>query len=135
MIPAKISEYFGESIVVDCAATGKPTPVLTWYKDGVELSSSNGLAITNTTNGSYAQRTLTISSLIDADEGIYKCIATNELPNGTVTQSSLFELDVIGCKSVNVAFIIIMWSGSMHDYPCMYVPKRKSSNILCCNNV
>ena len=81
-----------------CAATGKPTPVLTWYKDSVELTSSNGLTITDTTNGSYAQRILTISSLIEADEGIYKCIATNKLPNGTVTQSSSFELDVIACK-------------------------------------
>ena len=99
MIPRKISKYSGESVMVDCAATGRPTPVLTWYKDGVELTSSNGFNITNITNGSYAQRILTISSLeTKADEGTYECIATNKLPNGTVTQSSSFELDVVECK-------------------------------------
>ena len=86
--------------MVDCAATGNPTPILTWYKDGTELTSSNGLIITNTTNGRYAQRILIISSLTEADEGVYKCIATNTLPNGPATQSSSFELDVIGCKNV-----------------------------------
>lgn len=84
--------------MVDCAATGKPTPVLTWYKDDVELTSSNGLSITNTTNGSYVQRILTISSLVEADDGVYRCTASNMLPNGTVTHSSPFELDVVGCK-------------------------------------
>ena len=89
-------------MVVECAATGRPTPTITWYKDSVELTSSNGLTIINTTNGSYAQSILTISSVIKADEGIYKCIAINELPvpNGTVTQSSSLELDVIECKGL-----------------------------------
>ena len=98
MIPRKISKYSDESVVVNCAATGRPTPVLTWYKDGVELTSSNGLTITNIANETYAQRILTIVSLVEADEGIYECIATNKLPNGTVTQSSSFELDVAECK-------------------------------------
>ena len=101
MIPRKISKYYSESVVVDCAATGRPTPVLTWYKDGVEQTSSNGLTITDITNGTYVQRILTISYLVEADEGTYECIATNMLPNGTVTQSSSFELDVLERKLLN----------------------------------
>ena len=81
--------------MVDCAATGNPTPILTWYKNGIELlTSSNGLIITNTTNGRYAQRILIIPSLTVGDEGAYKCVATN----GLTTQSSSLDLDVIGCK-------------------------------------
>ena len=106
IFPKEILKYNGEPFMIDCSATGRPTPVLTWYRDGAELSSSDGLTIINTTNGSYAQKILTISSVIEADEGIYKCIAINELPNGTVTQSSSFQLDVIKCKLLCMYILI-----------------------------
>ena len=98
--PKDISECSNKFVAVECAATGKPTPTLTWYRNGIELTSSKDLTITNTTNGSYAHSILTISSLIEADEGIYECIATNKLPNGTITQSSSFKLDVVKCKQM-----------------------------------
>ena len=93
-----------------------------WYKDGVELTSSNHLTITNTTNGSYVQRILTISSLIEADEGIYKCIATNKLPNGTATQSSSLKLEVVNIKCMLKAHIHV----HVHEFYIHYIKHTNS---------
>ena len=102
VIPNEVSENFGSSITIDCSASGKPTPSLIWYKDGVELTSSGRITITNTTiNSTHVQSVLVISSLMDEDEATYKCTGTNTLPNGTVSHSISFTLNVAGCKLSN----------------------------------
>ena len=99
VIPNEVSKSFGSSITIDCSAFGKPTPSLTWYKDGVELTSTGRITITNTTtNSTHVQSILVITSLMDGDEATYKCIGTNTLPNGIATQSISFTLNVAGSK-------------------------------------
>ncbi|CAK8689460.1 unnamed protein product [Clavelina lepadiformis] len=57
-----------------CSATGVPPPSLKWYKDGIQITSSNRFTITSDENGS----TMQIEDVKQADGGMYQCVATNK---------------------------------------------------------
>ena len=96
-IPEKLSTIVGDSASIECSASGRPLPSLSWYKDGVQLNTSERISITsNAVNSTHIDSVLTVSSVTHDDEAVYTCTATNILPNGTVTHSSSFTLDV--CK-------------------------------------
>ena len=98
-LPSLISEYYGATVTVNCYAVGKPQPTITWYKDDVILSSNGGIQVTQSIVNSTTISILTITSLTNSNEGMYKCSGSNTLPNGTVTHSSSFTLEVVGSKS------------------------------------
>ena len=101
-LPSTISKNFGESLVLPCNVSGKPSPVVSWSKDGSLLTQSSSLQIQTVVvdgNNYTLTSTLTLSSVTDSDEGTYTCTGSNILPNGTVIHSSSFLLDVTGCKS------------------------------------
>ena len=77
-----------ESITFDCSATGVPEPVISWFRDGEELSGDR-VMINNATSEDYMRtsdretvrrvnRTLVLANAIDADSGMYTCNATND---------------------------------------------------------
>ena len=106
---SSISEYYGATLTVNCNAVGKPQPTITWYKDGIILSSTGDIQLTQSiVNSTIVKTVLYITSLTISNEGIYKCSGSNTLPNGTVTHSSSFTLVVTGSKLFNNIFINFM---------------------------
>ena len=81
----------GTTICIDCSLIeGYPVPTVTWTKNGVELSSEGRVT--------YADNNaLCISAVGSADEGIYRCTATNTLGyayfEGTVRVSTCGTLN------------------------------------------
>ena len=77
--------------VLNCTATGEPTPQFTWTKvfpngTTVELSDSmSNIAISTTTSGENITSTLTINTTNAFDTANYSCTAGNMF--GSVTSS------------------------------------------------
>lgn len=73
--PSNVTAY--RSTILPCAASGTPTPIITWFRDGSLLDVTADPALTITDEG------LDISGLQDAGgeelEGEYHCLATNQL--------------------------------------------------------
>jgi len=67
-------------------ATGIPRPTATWIKDGVALSASDRVVITEE-GDTYR---LEVKDLVMADSGVYKCKITNRL--GEVSQEAKLDL-------------------------------------------
>ncbi|XP_037958472.1 neurotrimin [Teleopsis dalmanni] len=69
-------EREGSNVTLKCAATGSPTPTITWRREGGEpIPMPNGSEVISY-NGSY----LTISKVNRLNMGAYLCIASNGIP-------------------------------------------------------
>ena len=66
--PAKILAGVGETLTLNCSATGDPQPVVSWKKQGGQLPVGRSQQI----NGTFVIRDLTKN-----DKGNYICVATN----------------------------------------------------------
>ena len=73
MVPAVIYGYVGESANFTCTSTGVPTPNITWYRNGKQVSGSSYGIISVTANSSQ----LIIKNIAHADHGYYECRATS----------------------------------------------------------
>ncbi|KAJ6648330.1 Lachesin [Pseudolycoriella hygida] len=66
----------GSNVTLKCAATGSPTPVITWRREGGEpISLPGGVEVT-----SYNGSTFTIPRVDRLHMGAYLCIASNGIP-------------------------------------------------------
>ena len=65
----------GSDIVLTCNATGNPTPLISWTIDGFVISSSGDPRI----NFEAGNKILNIRNVSRADEGEYRCVASNYL--------------------------------------------------------
>lgn len=71
---------------LECAAIGTPTPIISWYRDGIPVISSQRINMTE--SGS-----LTINELNrDKDQGLYTCVASSR--SGKSTWSGYLRLEV-----------------------------------------
>ncbi|XP_072199268.1 hemicentin-1 isoform X3 [Excalfactoria chinensis] len=70
---SEVGVLLGEGIQLVCNATGVPTPVLQWLKDGKTVSSDDLKRISVAPDGS----TLNIFRALTSDTGKYTCVATN----------------------------------------------------------
>ncbi|XP_078541165.1 neogenin isoform X4 [Lissotriton helveticus] len=70
--PTPITKVVGQSVIVPCAASGSPAPIIHWTKNEEEiaLESSDRLLL-------LAGGSLRISDLTEDDAGTYTCIAEN----------------------------------------------------------
>ena len=94
-----MSDYYGSTVTVTCTARGNPQPHVNWYKNGIAVTSMGNIDVTNTIiDNTTVASVLTISSVSNADEGMYMCSGNNTLPNGTVINSQSFILSVVGGK-------------------------------------
>ncbi|XP_068151180.1 uncharacterized protein DIP-theta [Drosophila tropicalis] len=66
----------GSNVTLKCAATGSPTPTITWRREGGELIPLPNGAETIAYNGSF----LTIAKVNRLNMGAYLCIASNGIP-------------------------------------------------------
>ena len=72
----------GQSVVLQCMASGTPSPTISWLKDDVTIETSAEVTIVSTPGSS----TLTILSVQTVNLGEYTCVATNG--GGTVSASA-----------------------------------------------
>ena len=73
IVPSGASEPSGSSPVYNCQATGDPVPVISWTKVGSSQPTTETLR-----NGS-----LWIKTIQKADEGRYRCLASNKVKTVT----------------------------------------------------
>ena len=72
-------------------------PSISWYRDGVQLNTSEsiGIDINSTVNSTHIESILTINPVaIDDDGAVYVCTASNTLPDGIYAHSIFFTLDI-----------------------------------------
>ena len=98
----QISENYGAIVTIECRATGKPQPTLNWYKAGVAISASNINVVNTTIDNTTVKSVITIAGLVSDNEGTYICMGTNLLPNGSVSHSQSFVLNVTGSKFITI---------------------------------
>ena len=97
MIRPNVTEPFleGDTINLVCTATGRPSPMIQWYKDGVLLTNDTS-SLTSVYNEEFESSGLLFTTSIlelcsvDADSsGTYSCLALNAAGNDSV------EFDVL----------------------------------------
>ena len=74
---------YGDSLTLNCTASGGPDNMLLWYKDDILLQSSNNV--------------LNITAVSAADGGLYECVVNNTAGNSTVSITIYGKL----CLSLN----------------------------------
>ena len=89
--PANITYYMllGSDKTFNCKATGVPTPAITWFKDGVQVS--DGERISVDANGA-----LSFKGVTKEENGVYKCRAENLAT--TVENSATIS---VFCKTIS----------------------------------
>ncbi|XP_049335709.1 hemicentin-1 isoform X1 [Astyanax mexicanus] len=71
----------GYQIQLQCKATGRPVPAITWYKDSRPLTSAAGVRILS------RGKVLEIDRAQVSDSGIYKCVAVSVAGKAELTHS------------------------------------------------
>ncbi|XP_078379220.1 uncharacterized protein LOC144662310 isoform X2 [Oculina patagonica] len=66
--PAKVSVYPGDSLTLNCSATGEPQPVISWKRHGSQLPVGRSHVLSGV---------LTLRNFRKEDAGIYICVATS----------------------------------------------------------
>ena len=96
MDPDNVDVTEGMSAPFLCAATGRPRPSITWYRDGTNDSllavnvSDPRVIVTETEMGERELiSNLTINDVLPSDSNVYRCIAENDVDsdmrNATLT--------------------------------------------------
>ncbi len=84
---------YGEALI-PCSSVGTPHPSVTWFKDNVQIVTSNRIVIDNA-------GALVVTALVPTDAGVYDCVASNS--EGSI-RSKTARLD-IACKcTVTIGF-------------------------------
>ncbi|XP_068144679.1 muscle M-line assembly protein unc-89 isoform X5 [Drosophila tropicalis] len=74
ILPGQVKALLGSSFTLQCNMRGAPRPQVTWYKDGIQLSSSSERVRIRQIGSTCA---LTITTVSELDSGRYTCEATN----------------------------------------------------------
>ncbi|KHJ48881.1 fibronectin type III domain protein [Trichuris suis] len=81
--PENVVGLANQAITFRCEAKGYPSPAITWYKNGEVLKSSEYFMINDTH--------LKISGLVKNDQGVYQCLAENDV--GSVQSSAVLLVE------------------------------------------
>ena len=79
----------GDNLTVSCTAEGRPTPNITWEKNDSSLMSSEIANIFITFSEGKSE--LIITDFTNSSNGIYSCIATNDVG----TDAWIFQVETI----------------------------------------
>ncbi|XP_033097959.1 peroxidasin homolog [Anneissia japonica] len=88
--PSDLTIITGATVEILCSAQGEPNPVITWSKDGVQITPSAKFVIIN-------NRRLLIRDVGLVDEGRYDCAARNSIGYA----STSMELKVVASNSIS----------------------------------
>ena len=89
----------GESVTFNCSADGIPLPSIIWRKNRqllildpdrtkVVITVSDGFRSLDNSNMTQTESILTINPLVEADQGLYSCLADNHVGNPAVMETS-----------------------------------------------
>ncbi|KAM4693347.1 peroxidasin homolog isoform 2-T2 [Discoglossus pictus] len=76
-VPNDMTSEVGTNVQIPCSSQGEPLPVITWNKDGIQITESGKFQIT--------QGFLAIRDVGPADQGRYECIARNSIGYSSVS--------------------------------------------------
>lgn len=65
----------GYPVSFDCVVTGKPPPIIRWFKDGKLLEENDHVMINEDQEGRHQ---LIITAALPSDMGVYRCMAEND---------------------------------------------------------
>ncbi|XP_067871747.1 neogenin 1a isoform X3 [Heterodontus francisci] len=86
--PVNIYAHESMDIVFECEVTGNPMPTVKWIKNGDMVIPSDYFKIVN-------ERNLQVLGLVKSDEGLYQCVAENDVGNERASaQLIILEHDV-----------------------------------------
>lgn len=94
------------TLTLNCSALGVPRPNILWYKNGIEVEKGPGITFGD--NG-----VLTIERVKKDDEGLYECVAINDL--GTAKTSAVVTVYDDESKP-NVELIILVCTGAVATF-------------------
>nr|XP_021553352.1 peroxidasin homolog [Neomonachus schauinslandi] len=77
-IPSDMTVEVGTNVQLPCSSQGEPEPVITWNKDGVQVTESGKFHIS-------PEGFLTIHDVGTADAGRYECVARNTIGQASVS--------------------------------------------------
>ena len=85
----------GDPVTFQCVASGIPPPIITFFRNGIELTNAipRVQLSSSYTSGSMAIRALTLATSDLRDLGTFECRATNNAIPGEVTME--FELIIV----------------------------------------
>ena len=115
--PARVALYSGETLTLNCSATGDPQPIISWRKQGGLLPAGRS----QQSNGD-----LVIRGFQKSDSGYYVCVATSagvfaiETGTYTVIQRGMLLLKIllsVNCQRVSRAKTR-GWRGGSIIEPC-----------------
>ena len=79
--PKNLTVIKGQNVSLQCKVYGNPVPDVRWTKDGQAVNiADQRISVSFTGNTS----SLTIVSVVQADQGLYRCVANNSI-NYTIT--------------------------------------------------
>ncbi|KAG7252907.1 LOW QUALITY PROTEIN: hypothetical protein CRUP_035060, partial [Coryphaenoides rupestris] len=90
------------TLTLACSAQGVPTPLITWYKNGVQVQEGPGITLGKA-------GVLTIERVKKEDEGLYECMASNVV--GSVNASAVVTVSGEEGRA-NVEVIILVCTGA-----------------------
>ena len=98
MIRPNVTEPFveGDTVQLVCTATGRPYPMIQWYKDGVLITNDTSSLTSIYNEQSESNDLLFTSSILEVcsvgadSSGTYSCLALNSAGNDSVE----FEVEV-----------------------------------------
>lgn len=120
--PENSSVTEGKNVTLQCKVYGNPAPDVRWTKDGkaVNIADPSQINVSSTGNTS----SLTIVSVVQADQGLYRCVANNSL-NTTTSHSGKLT---VHCEFFIVLFLtdaqLITRSTSLY-ISCFYQPRSQ----------
>ncbi|XP_032897244.1 peroxidasin homolog [Amblyraja radiata] len=86
----------GQDVEIHCSAQGEPHPIITWTKDGVQITDSGKFFVT-------PEGTLTIRDVGEGDQGRYECIARN--PFGFISSNMMLTVTALEGRRTGDTFV------------------------------
>uniref|UniRef100_A0A8C4RTY0 Peroxidasin like n=1 Tax=Erpetoichthys calabaricus TaxID=27687 RepID=A0A8C4RTY0_ERPCA len=100
--PQDVVSEVGQDVQIPCSAQGEPHPVITWMKEGVQITESGKFQLS-------PEGSLTIQDVGQADGGKYECVARNAI--GQSVSAMVLKVIVPDGRRVGDTFV----EPSLHD--------------------